>query len=95
LRLAVVDTGIGIPDEVMSRLFDKFFQVDPTTTRRYGGTGLGLAIAKAIVEAHGGTITVESAVGAGSTFSVALPTGDDLVMTVPQRTPDSVEAEAP
>jgi signal transduction histidine kinase len=95
LRLAVADTGIGIPDEVMSRLFDKFFQVDPTTTRRYGGTGLGLAIAKAIVEAHGGAIAVESAVGAGSTFSVSLPTGDDMVMTVPQRAPDSVEAEAP
>jgi signal transduction histidine kinase len=70
--LQVSDTGIGMPAEVLPRLFDRFFQVDPSTTRRFGGTGLGLAIARAIVEAHGGHIAVTSEPGAGSTFTVLL-----------------------
>jgi PAS domain S-box-containing protein len=72
LELAVRDTGIGIPQDRMDRLFTSFSQVDASTTRRYGGTGLGLAISKRLVELMGGTISVESEEGAGSTFRIAL-----------------------
>ncbi len=73
LRIAVSDTGIGIDPKFLQRIFEKFFQVDSSKTRRYEGTGIGLSIAKAIVEKHQGTIEVQSAVGKGSTFTVVLP----------------------
>jgi signal transduction histidine kinase len=73
--LDVVDTGIGIPDDQLGRIFERFYQVDGSTTRRHGGVGLGLALVKEIVEAHRGKVTVESAVGKGSFFQVRLPTG--------------------
>jgi PAS domain S-box-containing protein len=72
VRLAVRDTGIGIPQDRMDRLFASFTQVDASTTRRYGGTGLGLAISKRLVELMGGTMSVQSEEGAGSTFEIEL-----------------------
>jgi signal transduction histidine kinase len=69
----VSDTGPGIALEDQARIFEEFQQVDTSNTRKQGGTGLGLAIARRIVELHGGEISVESALGAGSTFRITLP----------------------
>ena len=69
--LEVRDTGPGIPANELPRIFDRLFRGDTSRTER--GLGLGLSLVKAIVEAHGGTVTVNSELGRGSTFSVSLP----------------------
>jgi PAS domain S-box-containing protein len=73
IEIAVVDSGIGIPDAEQSRIFDEFRQVDGTSTRQYGGTGLGLAISRKFARNLGGELTVSSTVGEGSTFRLRLP----------------------
>ncbi len=72
LAITVSDTGIGIAPAYQARIFDKFFQVDSSMTRRYEGTGIGLSIAKSIVEAHHGTLELVSELGKGSTFTIVL-----------------------
>jgi CheY-like chemotaxis protein len=69
LEFSVQDTGIGIPDEKITSIFEEFTQVDNTVTRRFGGTGLGLAITRQLVELMDGEMTVESSPGVGSTFT--------------------------
>ena len=73
VTLRVEDTGIGIPEEELEKIFERFYQVDSSLVRRFGGTGLGLAICKSIVEWHAGKVFVESRPGKGSCFTVTLP----------------------
>ncbi len=73
LVLQVEDTGIGIPEEALEKIFDRFYQVDSSLVRRYGGSGLGLSICKSIVEWHGGEIRAHSTPDQGSCFTVTLP----------------------
>jgi signal transduction histidine kinase len=81
-RLAVRDSGPGIAPEEVERIFERFYRLDRARARRTGGAGLGLAIARWIVEAHGGRIGVETKLGQGSTFIVALPISNQT-LTVP------------
>ena len=73
LRIAVTDTGPGIEERHLPRLFERFYRVDAGRSRELGGTGLGLSIVKHLVDAMGGVVSVESTVGVGSTFTVSLP----------------------
>jgi signal transduction histidine kinase len=76
IEVSVADTGSGIPPEDLSRIFERFYQVDKSRRRKDRGAGLGLAIAKEIVQAHGGQIKAESVVGVGTKFTVMLPASD-------------------
>lgn len=78
MRIEVSDTGIGIAEEHIPRLFERFYVVDKSRSRKLGGTGLGLSIVKHIVQSHGGTVAVESTLGRGTRFTVRLPTRTEL-----------------
>lgn len=73
VMVEIRDTGIGIPGEHLPRIFERFYRVDAARSRELGGTGLGLAIVKHLVEAHGGRVTAESALGAGTTIRIVFP----------------------
>jgi signal transduction histidine kinase len=73
LVFRVADTGIGMTEDQLTKIFSEFTQADPSTTRRYGGTGLGLAISKRLIDKMRGTIDVESVPGKGSIFVVRIP----------------------
>ncbi|MGD9778769.1 ATP-binding protein [Methanomethylovorans sp.] len=73
IHIQVQDTGIGIPEKIGEKIFDKFYQVDGSSTRKYGGSGLGLSISRQIVQVHNGSIWIESKEGAGTILHVRLP----------------------
>ena len=97
--IRVADTGVGIAEHEQLRIFDRFYQVDPSVRRRHGGLGLGLSLVRAIVEAHRGVVWVESEVGRGSTFFVWLPArpygGSGEVQEVRRRSPSARLCRAP
>lgn len=81
MLITVRDRGIGIPQHELTRIFERFYRVDNSNTRRIGGTGLGLAITRALVELHGGRIWAESTPGEGSIFYVTLPLATEMLRT--------------
>src|SRR5580700_6277702 len=77
VELRVRDTGVGIPEEHRKRMFERFHRIEGTARRTYEGTGIGLALVQELARLHGGSVRVESAVGAGSTFTVTIPRGKE------------------
>jgi two-component system sensor histidine kinase SenX3 len=73
VEIAVTDQGVGIPEEELDRVFERFFRIDPARSRHTGGSGLGLSIVKHVVQNHGGDVRVWSQLGSGSTFTIRLP----------------------
>jgi two-component system sensor histidine kinase SenX3 len=81
IEILVKDQGIGIADENLDRIFERFYRVDPARSRATGGTGLGLSIVKHVVKNHGGEVKVWSAPGVGSTFAIRLPITKEKSLT--------------
>jgi len=73
VQIDITDTGMGIPEQDLPRIFERFYRVDKARSRELGGTGLGLSIVKHIVLSHGGQVWVKSEQGLGSTFSFTIP----------------------
>jgi signal transduction histidine kinase/DNA-binding response OmpR family regulator/ligand-binding sensor domain-containing protein len=94
VQLTVSDTGVGIPADQLPRIFDRFYQVDNSSTRQQEGTGIGLALVKELVEVQSGTIQVFSEVNSGSIFRVDLPYRPATVSEIAQSLPTTVEPEA-
>ena len=90
-ELSVADQGIGIPERDLERIFERFYRVDPARSRATGGTGLGLAIVKHVMAAHNGRVTVRSAEGAGSTFTLSVPLRSEQVGTGAALIPQTAE----
>jgi len=93
LLFAVSDEGIGIPESERTAIFDKFYQIDGSRTRRMGGSGVGLFLAKQLVDAHGGEIWIESEVAQGTTFFFRLPRRRPACALPPRREMTSVSPE--
>ncbi len=93
VEIIVKDTGIGIPAAHLPQIFERFYRVDSARSRQAGGSGLGLAIARTIAENHGGTISVESTPGAGTTFSVRLPARPGIQSAVPDESNQALPLE--
>ncbi|MBB6670991.1 ATP-binding protein [Cohnella nanjingensis] len=89
MEVAVHDTGIGIPQDKQAQIFESFGQADEAIAITYGGTGLGLSITKRLVELHGGTIRVESAVGRGSVFTFTMPLANGVISRTANQTADA------
>ncbi|MCI0417120.1 ATP-binding protein [bacterium] len=94
VEITVSDDGIGIPADALPRIFDRFYQVDSSHTRKYGGTGLGLALVKSILDAHGIPIEVQSKIGFGTTFGMVVPSlqAADLPAAVKPNKPETVSS---
>jgi len=73
--ISISDTGIGIPEKYLARIFERFYRIDKARSKQTGGTGLGLSIVRHVAENHGGRVTVESTLAEGSTFTIYLPRG--------------------
>ena len=78
MRIEVQDTGIGIPEKDLARIFERFYRVDKARSRELGGTGLGLAISKGIIDAHNGEIQLKSKPGEGTTVMIKIPIVQDV-----------------
>jgi len=94
VEITLGDDGIGIPADALPRIFDRFYQVDASHTRKYGGTGLGLALVKSILDAHGIPIEVQSKIGFGTTFGMVVPSlhAADLPAAVKPNKPETVSS---
>lgn len=88
VTLTVEDTGPGIDPDFLPKIFERFRQADPSASRRHGGLGLGLSLVRTLTELHGGTVTVSSSLGSGSSFTVALPGRTEVVDARPRSEPD-------
>ena len=76
--LKVSDTGVGIPEDAIGHIFERFYRVDKARSRKSGGSGLGLSIVRSLVERNGGTIGVDSTIGVGTTFTFTFPKMEEL-----------------